>query len=125
MLSRRTVLLAPLAAAVTPAPAAPGKMVLSLHQNTSLNAGYRKSLEGWARAGIKHVELTDRLLDEFLKTDSLAAAQRVVKDLGLTPVSASAAIPDFCIPTQARPPSLYLSTQLSDHFSSFRIPPLS
>ena len=69
MFSRRTALLAPLALAATPAHAASGKMVLSLHQNTSVAAGYRKSLEGWARAGIKNVELTDRLLDEFLKTD--------------------------------------------------------
>jgi 2-keto-myo-inositol isomerase len=122
MLSRRTVLLAPLAAAVTPAPAAPGKMVLSLHQNTSLNAGYRKSLEGWARAGIKNVELTDRLLDEFLKTDSLPAAQRVVKDLGLTPVSCSAAIPDFWIPSPGRPASLDIWKKRCDQFSSFGIP---
>jgi 2-keto-myo-inositol isomerase len=119
MLSRRTVLLAPLAAAVTPAPAAPGKMVLSLHQNTSLSAGYRKSLEGWARAGIKNVELTDRLLDEFLKTDSLAAAQRVVTDLGLTPVSASAAIPDFWIPNPGRAASMEIWRKRCDQYASF------
>src|ERR1700680_4968855 len=121
MLSRRTVLLAPLAAAVPPAPAAPGKMVLSLHQNTSVAAGYRKSLEGWAHAGIKNVELTDRLLDEFLKTDSLAAAQRVVTDLGLTPVSASAAIPDFWIPNSGRAASMEIWKKRCDQYSSFGI----
>jgi 4-hydroxyphenylpyruvate dioxygenase len=66
--------------------AATAKMMLAMHQNTSAGAGYRKSLEGWSRAGIKYVELTSALLDEFLKTDSLAAARRVFTDLGLTPV---------------------------------------
>ena len=51
-------------------------MTLSLHQNTSAAAGYRRSLEGWAKAGITHVELTDRLLDDFLKTDNLAEIGR-------------------------------------------------
>jgi len=64
--------------------AASGKMVLAMHQNTSSGAGYRKSLEGWARAGIKNVEITNTLLDEFLKTDTLPAAGRVITDLGLT-----------------------------------------
>ena len=62
--------------------AASGKMLLSIHQNTSRAAGYRKSLEGWARAGIKYVELTDTMLDDFLKTDNIAAAKKVVTDLG-------------------------------------------
>lgn len=92
MVSRRTVLLAPLGALAVPAvgaSAASGKMTLSIHQNTSAGAGYRKSLEGWARAGIKNVEITGRLLDDFLKTDSLTAASRVMSDLGLTPVSSA------------------------------------
>jgi sugar phosphate isomerase/epimerase len=69
-----------------------GKMTLAIHQNTSAGAGYRKSLEGWSRAGIKYVELTSALLDEFLKTDSLAAAHRVLADLGLTPVSCACGV---------------------------------
>ncbi len=99
MLSRRTALLAPLAAPlaglVPSAAAAPGKMVLSIHQTTSVGAGYQKGLEGWAKAGIKYVEITDRVLDDFLKTDSLAAAKRVITDLGLTPVSGAAVLQDF------------------------------
>jgi sugar phosphate isomerase/epimerase len=67
-------------------------MVLSLHQYTSANAGFRKSLEGWARAGIKNVELTAALLDEFLKTDTLAAAVRLISDLGLTAVSGACGV---------------------------------
>jgi 2-keto-myo-inositol isomerase len=93
MLSRRTMLLAPLAfMGARASAAAPGKMKLAIHQNTSSGAGYRKSLEGWSRAGIKYVELTSGLLDEFLKTDSLAAAGRVLTDLGLTPVSAACGV---------------------------------
>ena len=64
-------------------------MTLGLHQNTSSGAGYRRSLEGWAKAGITNVELTAPLLDEFLKTETLAAAKRVLTDNGLTPVSAA------------------------------------
>ena len=85
--------MAPAAAmAVRTASAASGKMTLAIHQNTSAGAGYRKSLEGWSRAGIKYVELTNALLDEFLKTDSLAAARRVITDLGLTPVSGACGV---------------------------------
>ena len=86
-LSRRVILLTPVALIATRyVSAATAKMMLAMHQNTSAGAGYRKSLEGWSRAGIKYVELTSALLDEFLKTDSLAAARRVFTDLGLTPV---------------------------------------
>jgi sugar phosphate isomerase/epimerase len=93
MVSRRTVLLTPLAATAAGVGfAASGKMVLAIHQNTSAGSGYRKSLEGWSRAGIKHVEITAALLDEFLKTDSLTAARRVLTDLGLTPVSAACGV---------------------------------
>jgi 2-keto-myo-inositol isomerase len=99
MLSRRTALLAPLAAPlaglVPSVTAAPGKMVLSIHQTTSVGAGYQKGLEGWAKAGIKYVEITDRVLDDFLKNNDLAAAKRVITDLGLTPVSGAAVLQDF------------------------------
>lgn len=93
MLSRRVLLLSPLALVATRvASAASGKMTLAIHQNTSSGAGYRGSLEGWSRAGIKHVEITAPLLDEFLKTDTLPAARRVLTDLGLTPVSANSGV---------------------------------
>ena len=119
MFSRRTALLAPLALAVAPTDAASGKMALSLHQNTSAAAGYRKSLEGWARAGIKNVELTDRMLDDFLKNDDLAAARRVVTDLGLTPVSCASVLPDFWIPNPNRAAALDTWKKRCEQFSSF------
>jgi len=121
MLSRRTALLLPLAAAAAPLRAAGGKMSLSLHQNTSLAAGYRKSLEGWSKAGIKNVEITDRLLDDFLKTDTLAAARGVVKDLGLSVVSCAAVQPDLWIPGSTQVTSLETWKKRCEQFASFGV----
>jgi sugar phosphate isomerase/epimerase len=108
-LSRREMLLAPVAIAATSAlPAATGekKMTLAIHQNTSNGAGYRKSLEGWARAGIKDVEITNTLLDEFLKTDNLAAAHRVITDLGLNLVHAATGVTEIWEPNPNRATAL-------------------
>jgi 2-keto-myo-inositol isomerase len=66
--------------------AADGKMTLCLHTNTSSGAGYRGALEGWAKAGIKNVELNAALVDDFIKTDTLAGARKVLDDNGLTAV---------------------------------------
>jgi sugar phosphate isomerase/epimerase len=108
----------PLARTVLAQVAAPGKMLLSIHQNTSRAAGYRKSLEGWAKAGIKYVELTDTMLDDFLKTDTVASAKRVVTDLGLTPVSSAAVLPDVWIPGPARAASLETWKKRCEQFST-------
>jgi 4-hydroxyphenylpyruvate dioxygenase len=85
---------------------AAGKMTLAIHQNTSAGAGYRGSLDGWSRAGIKYVELTNTLLDGFLKTDSLPAARRVLTDLGLSPVSCACGVSGLWEPNPARAASL-------------------
>ena len=112
-------LLAPVAAGLGgPAAAAGSRMSLCVHQNTSAGAGYRKSLEGWARAGVKNVELTDRLLDDFLKADNLAAAKRVLTDLGLIPVSSAAVIPDFWIPGPERTAALDTWKKRCEQFSA-------
>lgn len=93
MLTRRALLLSPLVvAAATRVSSAQGAMTLVMHQNTSAGAGYRGSLEGWARAGIRYVELNAGLVDGFLESDSLAAARRVLADNGLTPVSGSVGV---------------------------------
>ena len=107
MLSRRAILLTPVAMLATrAASAASGKMTLAIHQNTSAGAGYRKSLEGWSRAGIKDVELTNTMLDDFLKTDSLPAARRVLTDLGLTPVHGATGVASLWEPNPNRSASL-------------------
>jgi len=77
-------------------------MMLAMHQTTSAGAGYRKSLEGWSRAGIKYVELSNVLLDEFLKTEDLAAARRVLTDLGLTPVQGATGVTGLWEPNPNR-----------------------
>ena len=105
--SRRTILLAPVALAAARAlSAASRKMTLALHQNTSAGAGYLKSLEGWSRAGIKYVEITNTLLDEFLKTEALAAARRVLTDLGLTAVSGGTGVTGLWEPNPNRAASV-------------------
>jgi len=72
-------------------------MALCMHQNTSREAGFRGSLEGWSRAGIRFVELSDRLLDGWLETDTIAGARTLLGDLGLQPVAGAAVIPDVWI----------------------------
>jgi 2-keto-myo-inositol isomerase len=105
--SRRTILLSPVVLIAARAlSAASRKMTLALHQNTSAAAGYRKSLEGWSRAGIRYVELTSALLDEFLKTGSLAEARRVLTDLGLTAVSGGTGVTGLWEPNPNRTASL-------------------
>jgi len=89
MLPRRSVLVTPLALA---AGAATRQMTLCMHHFTSAGAGYRKSLEGWAKAGIKGVEPSSGLLDDFLKTDTMASAKRVLTDNGLRVVSAAVGV---------------------------------
>src|SRR6476619_7933325 len=101
-LSRREMLITPVVMMVANTASAAGKMSLAIHQNTSAAAGYRRSLEGWARAGVKNVEITVQLLDEFLKTDSLAAAKRVLTDLELTPVSCACGVQGIWEPNPNR-----------------------
>ena len=92
MLSRRALIATPVALLASHAAfgqSGDRRMRLCLHTNTSSAAGYRGALEGWARAGIREVELATTLIEPFLKTDSLDAAKRVLTDNGLTPVHAS------------------------------------
>jgi 2-keto-myo-inositol isomerase len=67
--------------------AAPSTMQLCMHQTTSAAAGYRRSLEGYAKAGIKYVEIIPPQFEEFVKNEGIPAARRLISDLGLTAVS--------------------------------------
>lgn len=93
-------------------------MLLAIHQNTSRAAGFRGSLEGWAKAGIKYVELNDRVMDGFLENDTLAAAGRLIADLGLTPVNAAANLPDLWLPGPQRAASLETWRRRCEQFAS-------
>jgi 2-keto-myo-inositol isomerase len=119
MLTRRTILVTPVALMATRiTSAASGKMTLAIHQNTSAGAGYRSSLEGWSRAGIKNVELTNTLLDDFLKTDSLPAARRVLTDLGLTAVQGATGVTGLWEPNPNRAESLENLKKRCDMFAA-------
>jgi len=87
MLTRRSMLLTPLVLlASRVASATRGTMTLCMHTNTSAGAGYRRALEGWAKAGIKNVELNAALVEDFIRTDTREGARKVLADNGLTPV---------------------------------------
>src|SRR5437588_5584122 len=81
-LTRRTVLLASSAVMAAREP-----MALCLHQTTSAAAGYRRSLEGYAKAGIQYVEVIPQHLEEFVRKEGMPAAKRLLSDLGLKAVS--------------------------------------
>lgn len=123
MLDRRSLLKGALTLGVAPAvvrsqTARDGRMSLAIHQNTTSAAGYRASLDGYARAGIRRVELTDVVLDGFLANDTLGAAGRVLADLGLEPVSAAAVLPDIWIPGPARAESLETWRRRCEQFAA-------
>lgn len=99
MLPRRQLLEAALVFAAGGTEPATRKMTLSMHQFTSARAGYRKSLEGWAQAGIRNVEPAAGLLDDYLKTDSLASAKRILTDNGLEVVSGAIGVTGLWEPT--------------------------
>jgi 2-keto-myo-inositol isomerase len=76
-----------------------------MHQTTSAAAGFRRSLEGYARAGIRYVEVIPPHLEEFLRTENIAAARRLLSDLGLKAVS-SGGVRGLAEPSSARPKAL-------------------
>jgi sugar phosphate isomerase/epimerase len=92
-------------------------MVLAMHQNTSRAAGFRGSLEGWSRAGIRHAELNDGMLDGFLEGDTLAGARTLLGDLGITPVSAAAVMQDLWIAGPAHQEALETWRRRCDQFA--------
>jgi 2-keto-myo-inositol isomerase len=126
MVTRRTFLATSVAAPFA-APLASGMhsresqsrtMVLAMHQNTSRAAGFRGSLEGWARAGIRYAELNDAMLDAFLETDTLAGAARLLGDLGITPVSGAAVMQDLWIPGPAHQEALETWRRRCEQFAA-------
>jgi len=87
MLTRRSVLLASAGPLCAAAANQNTSMQLCMHQTTSAAAGYRRSLEGYARAGIRFVEVIPQHYEEFVRTEGMPAARRLLSDLGLKAVS--------------------------------------
>jgi 2-keto-myo-inositol isomerase len=78
-------------------------MTLCMHTNTSSGAGYRGALEGWAKAGIKNVELNATHVEAFIKTDSLEGARAVLADNGLTAVHGAVSVNGLLEPNPNHP----------------------
>jgi 4-hydroxyphenylpyruvate dioxygenase len=110
--------LSPIAASGAPARATGGKMTLCMHSNTSVAAGYRAALEGWAKAGIKNVELNALFLDEFLKADTLDGARKVLTDNGLTAVHGAVSVDGLLEPNPDRARAIESLKRRLDMFAS-------
>ena len=93
-------------------------MSLCIHTNTSNGAGLRGALEGWAKAGIRNVELNARLVDEFLKTDTLDGARKVLTDNGLTPVHGAVSVGGLLEPNPGHAKSIDDLKRRLDMFGS-------
>ena len=92
-------------------------MTLCMHSNTSSAAGYRKALEGWAKAGIKNVELNAVFVDDFVKNDTLDGAKKVLSDNGLTAVHGAVAVDGLIEPNPNQGAAV---DQLKRRFEMFR-----
>jgi sugar phosphate isomerase/epimerase len=97
------------------------KMVLCMHSNTSAMAGYRRALEGWARAGIKNVEVNALVIEEFLKTDSLDGARKVLSDNGLTLVHGAVAVDGLLEPNPDHAKAIENLKRRLELFGSFGV----
>jgi sugar phosphate isomerase/epimerase len=60
-----------------------------MHQASSERFDFRTAMEGYAKAGIRAVEPNLLKVREFAEKESVAAAKRLLDDLGLRPVSTS------------------------------------
>lgn len=127
MATRRDILIGAAAVGLSPiavsgvprsASAAEGKMVLCMHTNTSAAAGYRRALEGWAKAGIKNVELNAALVDDFLTTDTLEGARKVLTDNGLTAVHGAVGVGGLLEPNPDRATAIEALKRRLEMFAS-------
>jgi 4-hydroxyphenylpyruvate dioxygenase len=66
-----------------------GGLFVCIHQASTARYDFKTSVEGIAKAGVRAVEVDIAKIREFAKTESVAAAKRVMDDLGVRPVSAS------------------------------------
>jgi len=80
-------------------------MPLCVHQTTSAAAGFRKSVEGYAKAGIRYVEVIPAHVHEFVRHEGMAAARQLLSDLGMTAVS-SGGVRGLAEPGPDRPKAL-------------------
>lgn len=66
-----------------------GGLFVCMHEASSSGFDFRTAMEGYSRAGIRAVEVDLNKVREFTERNSVAAAVRLLGDLGLEPVSSS------------------------------------
>ncbi|MCC6392754.1 MAG: sugar phosphate isomerase/epimerase [Bryobacterales bacterium] len=103
MITRRTLLQSAPALALA---SSASRWPLCLHQTTSAGSTFRQSLEGYARAGIRHVEIIPQLLDPFVAKEGLPAAKRLLSDLGMKAVSSGSGVRGLVEPSPQRAKAL-------------------
>jgi sugar phosphate isomerase/epimerase len=69
--------------------ARPGSMFVCMHEASSDRFDFRAAMEGYAKAGIRAVEPQLTKVREFAQKESVAAARRLLDDLGLKAASSS------------------------------------
>src|SRR5215467_7505874 len=99
--------------------AAERKMTLCMHSNTSAAAGYRRSLEGWGKAGIKNAEMNALVIEDFLKSDTREGARKVLSDNGLTLVHGAVAVDGLLEPNAEHAKSIENLKRRLELFASF------
>jgi sugar phosphate isomerase/epimerase len=67
----------------------PGSLFVCMHEASSDRFDFRAAMEGYAKAGIRAVEPQVTKVREFAQKESVAAARRLLDDLGLKAVSSS------------------------------------
>ena len=72
-------------------PAGGGSIYLCMHEFTSSRFPFRVAMEGYAKAGIRAVELSLVNVREFTNQESPEVARRLIADLGLRAVACSGA----------------------------------
>jgi sugar phosphate isomerase/epimerase len=85
----RREFLALAAVPLLPQATATGGMFVCMHEASSDRFDFRAAMEGYAKAGIRAVEPTLTKVREFAQKETVAAARRLLADLGLKPVSSS------------------------------------
>ena len=107
-LDRRDFLTLAAAAAAVPVlteAAGPGVFVC-IHETSSDGFDFKTAMEGYAKAGIKAVEPTLVKVQEFAQKESVAAAKRLLDDMGLKAVSSSAGLLGLMEPGPLRAKSM-------------------
>jgi 2-keto-myo-inositol isomerase len=89
LLNRREFVALAAAVPILAQPAPSSGPFVCMNQFSSNGADFRTAMEGYARAGIRAVEVWLAKVREFADKESAATARRLLDDLGLKPVSAN------------------------------------